>query len=291
MAHTHPEIQYLELLRDILDRGIDKPNRTGVDTRAIFGRTMRFNMADGFPALTTKKLYFDMVVGELIGFIRGYQNASEFRELGVRIWDKDANENPQWLRNPSRKGEDDLGRIYGAQWRGWMSPDGSAVDQLQNVIDRLGENPNDRRLVVTAWNPGELDKMALPPCHMFFQLFTRGNTLDLMMYQRSCDTFLGVPFNIASYALLLHMIAHVTGYAPGEFTHVLGDTHIYHNHLDQVKEQLTREPLPLPRLWLDPRIKSIDDFTPESIKLINYNHHDPIKAKLNVGQEEKDGEE
>lgn len=286
----HPEQQYLDLLQDILENGIDKPNRTGVDTRALFGRTMRFSLEDGFPAITTKKLFFTMVAGELLGFLRGYDNAADFRDLGVTVWDGDANENPQWVSNPNRKGKDDLGRIYGAQWRSWTSPNGKATDQLQHVIDGIKNSPNSRRLVVTAWNPGELNQMALPPCHMFFQFFTRGDKLDMSMYQRSCDTFLGVPFNIASYALLLSMVAHVTGYKPGEFVHVLGDTHLYHNHFEQVKEQLAREPLALPQLWLNPEVTNIDDFTPEDIKLVRYEHHPPIKAKLNVGQDAKEDE-
>ncbi|MDX1607896.1 MAG: thymidylate synthase [Candidatus Spechtbacterales bacterium] len=295
----HPEKQYLDLLDIIMKDGDDRPVRNG-HTRAIFGAWMRFDMSKGFPALTTKKLAFNAVKGELIGFIRGVDNAADFRELGVRIWDANANENEQWLNNPNRRGQDDLGRIYGVQWRNWRSVklvprkilgirlpsfrvEIKTIDQLKEVIEGIKNSPFSRRHIVSAWNPGELDQMALPPCHMEFQFFVRSTGhLDLMMKQRSCDMFLGVPFNIASYSLLLHMVAQVTGYEPGEFIHYLGDAHIYHNHFEQVREQLERQPMELPKLWLNPDITDIDDFKPEDIKLVDYEHHPAIRAEMNV---------
>jgi len=293
------EYQYLELLDKILKEGTNKENRTGVDTRAIFGQTMRFDMSEGFPALTTKKLFWVPVVGELLGFLAGYDSAADFRKLGCKIWDANANENQWWLNNPHRTGEDHLGRIYGVQWRRWQGVDGSFYDQIKDVIDKIKNNPTDRRMVVTAWNPAEVAQMALPPCHMFFQFYVADGKLSMSMYQRSCDTFLGVPFNIASYSLLLHLVAHVTKLEPGEFVHILGDTHIYHNHFEQVKEQLQREPFPAPSLWISPEIKDIDDFhkavteaidageTPTDaiakvIRLENYKHHPAIKAPMAV---------
>jgi len=305
--------QYQDILRTIMETGQDTENRTGVKTRKLFGCPMRFNMADGFPATTTKKLAFNTVKGELIGFIRGLDNAADFRELGVKIWDANANENHQWLENPEREGEDDLGRIYGVQWRNWRHPDWSGkdkqrgrrvwTDQLSNVVEGIKTtvmDPSDsisRRLIVTAWNPAEIDQMALPPCHMFFQYNVRTTQknphskpfLDLLMYQRSCDMFLGVPFNIASYALLLKMTAQVTGTVAGELIHVLGDAHIYHNHFDQVEEVLSREPLPLPKLWLNPNVVptldfdcDLERFDPSYIKLVDYDHHGTIKAEMAV---------
>ncbi len=296
--------QYHEILQEIMETGQDTENRTGVKTRKIFGCQMRFNMLDGFPATTTKKLAFNTVKGELIGFLNGCDSAEEFRELGVKIWDANANENQQWLENPNRKGEDDLGRIYGVQWRNWRHPDWSGkdkqrgrrvwTDQISNVVEHIKDTREDpsvsvaRRLIVTAWNPAEIDEMALPPCHMFFQYNVRrpadgpGPYLDLLMYQRSCDMFLGVPFNIASYSMLLNMTAQVTRCIPGELVHVLGDDHIYHNHFNQVEELLSRTCLPLPKLDIDPSIENIDDFRPGHIWLRDYNFHPPIKAEMAV---------
>ena len=271
--------QYLDLLQDVLENGDDRASRTGVDTRNVFGRTMRFRMQDGFPAVTTKKLAFNAVKGELIWFLSGSSDVKELQKLGCHIWDENA-EADYW--KPKARFGGDLGRVYGVQWRSWQGPDGKIVDQIANIIERIKTNPTDRRLVVTAWNPGELDQMALPPCHMFFQFFVRQGKLSVAMYQRSCDMFLGVPFNIVSYSLLLHMVAQVTELEPDEFIFDLGDTHIYHNHFDQVKEQLGREPYLLPKLWLNPEIKDIDQFTIDDIKLIDYQCHPSIKAPMAV---------
>lgn len=271
--------QYLEALNYVMKNGIDKPNRTGIYTRACFGYMMRFNMADGFPAVTTKKLVFKSVKAELLWFISGSSDVGDLQKLGSHIWDANA-EASYW--KPKARFPGDLGRIYGVQWRSWQTPDGQKIDQLKQAIEKIKNNPNDRRIIVSAWNPGELEQMALPPCHTFFQFFVVRNKLSLLMYQRSCDMFLGVPFNIASYSLLLHMVAQVTNTQPAEFIHVLGDMHIYHNHFQQVKQQLARKPYPLPRLWLNPKIKDIDKFTMEDIKLIDYKHHPPIKAPMAV---------
>ena len=271
--------QYLDLLKDVLENGDDRMDRTGVGTRAVFRRTMRFRMADGFPAVTTKKLAFNAVKGELIWFLSGSSDVKELQKLGCHIWDENA-ESDYW--KPKARFEGDLGRVYGVQWRSWQGPDGTIVDQIANVIERIKTNPTDRRLVVTAWNPGELDQMALPPCHMFFQFFVKQGKLSVAMYQRSCDMFLGVPFNIASYALLLHMVAQVTGLETDEFVHDLGDAHIYQSHFEQVKEQLQREPYPLPRLRLNPEIKEIDKFTMDDIELVDYQCHPGIKASMAV---------
>ncbi len=271
--------QYLEALDHIMRKGDDREDRTGVGTRALFGMQMRFDMSDGFPAVTTKKLAFKMVKAELLWFIRGSRDVKELHEMGCHIWD--ANINADYWKNKAEF-EGDAGRIYGVQWRDWRNPEGEPVDQLRNVIDSLKGNPFSRRHMVSAWNPGELDRMALPPCHVFFQFFVAKNKLSLQMYQRSCDMFLGVPFNIASYSLLLHMVSQVTGYEPGEFVHVLGDAHIYHNHFRQVEEQLQREPLELPSLALNEKVRDIDDFKMEDIELKNYCHHPPIKAKMAV---------
>ena len=271
--------QYLDALRQVLETGTDKKDRTGTGTRAVFGMQMRYNMEDGFPAITTKKLAFNSMKAELLWFIKGSSDNNELLKLGSKIWDANANAD-YW--KPKAKFPGDLGRIYGVQWRKWKNPDGKEVDQLANAIELIKKNPTSRRIIVNAWNPGELEQMALPPCHTFFQFFVANNKLSLQMYQRSCDMFLGVPFNIASYSLLLHMIAQVTNLQPGEFVHTLGDTHIYHNHFSQVKEQLTRKPLPLPQLKLNPTIKNIDDFKMEDIELINYEHHPSIKAPMAV---------
>ncbi|OHA63910.1 MAG: thymidylate synthase [Candidatus Wildermuthbacteria bacterium RIFCSPLOWO2_01_FULL_48_29] len=270
---------YLDLLQDVLESGVDKPNRTGIDQRTVFGRQMRFNMADGFPAITTKKLAFNAVKAELLWFLSGSSDVKDLQKLGCHIWDANAQAD-YW--KPKARFEGDLGRVYGVQWRSWNAPGGKTIDQIKEVIEKIKINPNDRRLLVSAWNPGELDQMALPPCHVFFQFFVSEGQLSLQMYQRSCDMFLGVPFNIASYALLLHMIAQVTNLKPGEFIHILGDTHIYHNHFDQVKEQLKRTPYPLPTLSLNPQVKDIDEFGMDDIQLRNYQHHPALKAEMAV---------
>jgi thymidylate synthase len=272
--------QYLDLLKKIMDEGVDREDRTGVGSRAIFGQTMRFDMKDGFPAVTTKKLAFETMKAELIWFLSGSSDNKKLNEMGCHIWDGNANAD-YW--KPKAKFEGDLGRVYGVQWRNWRSPYTDVpIDQISNAIEQLKKNPGDRRIIVTAWNPAELDMMALPPCHMFFHFFSVQGKLSLLMYQRSCDTFLGVPFNIASYSLLLHMVAQVTKLEPWEFVHVLGDTHIYLNHFEQVKEQLAREPYPLPKIWLNPEVENIYDFKMEDIKLIDYKYHPTIKAPMAV---------
>ena len=279
--------QYLDALKYILDNGVDKQSRTGIRTRALFGMQLRFNMEDGFPAVTTKKLQWKSVVSELLWFIEGSNDERRLAEIihGTR----DSSKTTIWTANaqadywkPKARFDGDLGRIYGVQWRKWKTPDGREIDQLAEAIKLIKENPTSRRIIVTAWNPGELQEMALPPCHAFFQFFVAKNKLSLLMYQRSCDMFLGVPFNIASYSLLLHMVAQVTGLKPAEFVHVLADAHIYHNHFEQVKEQLTRKPFPLPKLWLNTEIKNIDDFKMEDIQLENYQYHPAIKAEMAV---------
>ena len=279
--------QYLVALRHILENGTDRQSRTGISTRAVFGMQMRFNMRDGFPAVTTKKLPWKSVASELLWFIEGSDDERRLAEIlhGTRdkskttIWTANA-ESDYW--SPKAKFHGHLGRIYGVQWRRWKSSDGKETDQLANAIKMIKENPTSRRIIVTAWNPGELEWMALPPCHAFFQFFVADGKLSLQMYQRSCDMFLGVPFNIASYSLLLHMVAQVTGLKPGEFIHTLADSHIYHNHFEQVKEQLKRKPFPLPNLLLNPEIKNIDDFRMGDIELENYEFHPAIKAEMAV---------
>ncbi len=273
--------QYLKLLKKVMDEGSDRDTRNG-KTRALFAQTMRFDVADSFPAMTTKKLAWKAVKSELLWFIEGSNDDNRLKELNGSertIWTDNA-EADYW--KPKAKFPGDLGRIYGVQWRKWQAPGGKVVDQLADVIERIKTNPTDRRLIISAWNPGELDQMALPPCHMFMQFFVDSDKLSLFMHQRSCDVFLGVPFNIASYSLLLYMVAQVTGLKAHEFVHSLGDTHIYHDHFDAVKEQLAREPLPLPTLKLNPSKKNIDDFTMEDIELENYQSHPPIKAKMAV---------
>ena len=279
--------QYLDALRHILENGIDRQSRTGISTRAVFGMQLRFSMEDGFPAVTTKKLPWKSVASELLWFIEGSDDERRLAEIlhGTRdkekttIWTANA-EADYW--KPKAKFQGDLGRIYGVQWRRWKAPDGTETDQLANAIKMIKENPTSRRIIVTAWNPGELNEMALPPCHAFFQFFVANNKLSLQMYQRSCDMFLGVPFNIASYSLLLHMVAQVTNLKPGEFIDTLADSHIYHNHFEQVKEQLSRKPFPLPTLWLNPEIRNIDDFKMEDIRLNDYQCHSAIKAPMAV---------
>jgi len=271
--------QYLTALRSVYREGVDRPTRTGISERALFGMQIRYAMADGFPAVTTKKLAFESVKAELLWFLKGNSDVKELQKMGSHIWDANANA-PYWKSKARFEG--DLGRIYGVQWRNWKTPEGKEIDQLASIVERIRTQPHDRRLIVSAWNPGELDNMALPPCHVLFQFFVNRGTLSLQMYQRSADMFLGVPFNIASYALLLHMVAQVTGLRAGEFIHSIGDAHIYLNHLEQVKEQLKRRPYPLPQLCLNPEIKNIDAFTMEDITLLHYMHHPSIKAPMAV---------
>jgi len=272
--------QYIDALKFVLETGVDRPDRTGVGSKAVFGLPMRFNMNDGFPVVTTKKLAFRSLTAELLWFLKGSSDVKELQELGSHIWDANA-EADYW--KPKAKFEGDLGRIYGVQWRKWKSPySNEPIDQIANVIKQLKENPHDRRMIVSAWNPAELSMMALPPCHLLFHFFSVNRKLSLFMYQRSCDMFLGVPFNIASYSLLLHMVAQVVGLEPWEFVHTLGDAHIYLNHFNQVKEQIKRELMPLPKLWLNPEIKNIDDFKMEDIKLVDYNYHPSIRAEMAI---------
>lgn len=271
--------QYINALKYILKNGDERIDRTNVGTKAVFGMQFRYDLAKGFPAVTTKKLAFNAVKAELIWFLSGSSDNNELQKMGCHIWDANANAD-YW--KPKAKFAGDLGRVYGVQWRTWQKPNGETIDQINNVIKKIKTDPTDRRLIVSAWNPGELDQMALPPCHILFQFFVADNKLSLQMYQRSCDMFLGVPFNIASYALLLAMVAKETGYETGDFVHTLGDAHIYKNHIEQVKEQVTRKPYPLPKLWLNPEIKSIFDYKMEDIKLIDYQFHPPIKAKMAV---------
>ena len=264
-----------------MDHGHDREGRNGF-TRSLFGLQMRFNLEDGFPATTTKKLAFKAVKGELLWFIEGSSDDNRLKELmgsDKTIWTANA-QSDYWRDKAAFEG--DLGRIYGVQWRYWRSPENKEIDQLRQIIDRIQTNPYDRRLIVSAWNPGEIEQMALPPCHVLYQFYVHDKKLSLHMYQRSCDMFLGVPFNIASYSLLLSMIAQVTNLEPYEFVHTLGDAHIYHDHFDQVHEQLSRTPLALPQLWLNPDITSIDDFTMDDIRLENYEHQGLIKAEMAV---------
>lgn len=273
--------QYNDVLKRILTEGVDRQGRNGM-TRALFAIQIRFDMADGFPAVTTKKLAFNAVKGELLWFIEGSGDDNRLKEImgtDKTIWTDNAN-SEYWL--PKAKFPGDLGRIYGMQWRKWIGPDGKRVDQLQQLVDKLKRDPNDRRLIVSAWNPGELDKMALPPCHMMFQCFSANGKLSMHMVQRSCDMFLGVPFNIASYALLLHMICQVTAMTPGELILTLNDAYIYHDHFDAVNEQLKREPMPLCKLWLNTSIRDVDFFAMDDIRLIDYKSHPSIKAKMLV---------
>ncbi|MBQ8098385.1 MAG: thymidylate synthase [Bacteroidaceae bacterium] len=262
--------QYLDLCQRILSEGVEKHDRTGTGTISVFGHQMRFSLDDGFPLLTTKKLHLKSIIYELLWFLQGNTNVKWLQERGVRIWnewaDKDGN----------------LGHIYGYQWRSWPDYKGGTIDQIQQAIDQIKHNPDSRRIIVNAWNVGDLENMNLPPCHMFFQFYVAQGRLSLQMYQRSADTFLGVPFNIASYALLLQMMAQVTGLKAGEFVHTMGDTHIYLNHIDQVKLQLTREPRPLPTMKINPNVKSIFDFQYEDFELENYDPWPHIPGKVSV---------
>ncbi len=259
--------QYLDMLRYVLENGVDKMDRTGVGTRSVFGQQMRFDLSKGFPLMTTKKMHLKSIIHELLWFIKGDTNVKYLQDNGVRIWNEWADENG------------DLGPIYGSQWRNW---NGEGIDQLAQVVDKLKNNPNDRRMIVSAWNVSKIPEMHLPPCHMMFQFYVANGKLSCMLYQRSCDMFLGVPFNIASYALLTMMLAQVCNLEPGEFVHTLGDTHIYHNHFEQVKEQLRREPLPLPTMKLNPQVKDINDFKYEDFTLENYECYGAIKAQVAV---------
>ena len=262
--------QYLDLLNRILTEGVEKGDRTGTGTLSIFGNQMRFNLDEGFPLLTTKKLHLKSIIYELLWFLKGDTNVKYLQEHGVRIWNEWADENG------------DLGPVYGHQWRAWPDGKGGSIDQIKNVIDTIKNNPNSRRMIVTAWNPAEVDVMALPPCHCLFQFYVANGRLSLQLYQRSADTFLGVPFNIASYALLLMMMAQVTGLKAGEFIHTTGDTHLYLNHLEQAKLQLTREPRPLPKMHLNPDVKDLFDFQYEDFELTDYHPWPHIQADVSV---------
>mgnify|MGYP000778198533 CR=1 FL=1 len=262
--------QYLDLLRHILDNGVDKNDRTGTGTRSVFGYQMRFNLADGFPLLTTKKLHLKSIIYELLWFLRGDTNARYLQEHGVRIWN-------EWA-DP----DGNLGHIYGYQWRSWPDYRGGSIDQIAEAVKTIKENPDSRRIIVSAWNVADLPNMNLPPCHAFFQFYVADGRLSLQLYQRSADSFLGVPFNIASYALLLMMMAQVTGLEAGDFVHTLGDAHIYHNHLEQVREQLSREPRALPRMTLNKDVKDIFGFDYDDFMLTDYNPHPHIKAQVSV---------
>jgi len=291
--------QYLDILRKAMDSGVDRDDRTGTGTRAIFGEVMRFRMSEGFPAITTKRLAFRAVLAELLWFIAGSSDVNELHALGVKIWDGNAYA-PYWVERARFEG--DAGRNYGQQWRDWIAPDGRRVDQLADVVRSIRERPASRRHLVTAWNPGELDQTSLPACHALFQFFVADGRLSLMMYQRSCDLFLGVPFNMAEYAVLLHLIAQITALEPHEFVHVLADAHVYRDHFEAAREQLEREPFPTPTLWLDPSLRDLDAVTARYheilsrgrageppgplldgiARLVGYQSHSTIKAKMAV---------
>ena len=262
--------QYLTLLRRILDEGATKTDRTGTGTKSVFGHQMRFDLSEGFPLLTTKKLHLKSIIYELLWFLNGDTNVKYLQEHGVRIWNEWADENG------------DLGPVYGHQWRSWPNYKGGTIDQIQNVLDMIKNHPDSRRMLVSAWNPAEVDEMALPPCHCLFQFYVADGRLSLQLYQRSADTFLGVPFNIASYALLLLMMAQVTGLQPGEFIHTTGDTHLYLNHLEQAQLQLTRTPRPLPRMKINPDVKDLFSFQYEDFELEGYDPWPHIAAKVSV---------
>ena len=262
--------QYLDLLDRIMREGVTKSDRTGTGTRSIFGHQMRFDLDDGFPLLTTKKLHLKSIIYELLWFLRGDTNVRWLQEHGVRIWNEWADENGE------------LGPVYGHQWRSWPDYSGGTIDQISNVVNQIRHNPDSRRMIVSAWNVAEVDKMALPPCHTMFQFYVADGRLSLQLYQRSADTFLGVPFNIASYALLLQMMAQVTGLKPGEFIHTTGDTHIYLNHIEQVQLQLSREPRPLPVMHINPDVKELEDFRYEDFILEGYNPWPHIAGKVSV---------
>ena len=262
--------QYLELLRYVIDKGVEKEDRTGTGTYSVFGYQMRFDLADGFPLLTTKKLHLKSIIHELLWFLKGDTNIAYLQENGVSIWDQWADQNG------------DLGPVYGAQWRNWSCADGKSIDQITTLIEGLKADPLSRRHIVSAWNVGALGSMALPPCHAFFQFYVAQNRLSCQLYQRSADVFLGVPFNIASYALLLLMVAQVTGYQAGEFVHTFGDVHLYKNHVEQANQQLERTPFELPKMHINPQVNSIFDFVYEDFELQNYQSHGHIPAPVAV---------
>jgi thymidylate synthase len=262
--------QYLDLLNHVLEHGDKKEDRTGTGTISVFGYQMRFDLSEKFPLLTTKKVHLKSVIHELLWFLKGSTNIGYLKENGVSIWDEWADENG------------DLGPVYGSQWRSWQTSDGRTIDQISNLIENIKNNPDSRRLIVSAWNVGEVDKMKLPPCHCFFQFYIANDKLSCQLYQRSADIFLGVPFNIASYALLTLMIAQVTNLAPGEFVHTLGDAHIYSNHIEQVKQQLSREAKDLPIMKINPHVKDIFSFKYDDFEILNYDPHPLIKAPVAV---------
>ena len=262
--------QYLDLLREVLEEGVVRDDRTGTGTRSVFGRQLRCDLADGFPVLTTKRLHLRSIIVELLWFLRGDTNVDYLHRHGVSIWDEWADEHG------------DLGPVYGSQWRSWPTRDGGSIDQIAAVVERIRSEPTSRRLIVSAWNVAEVDSMALPPCHALFQFYVAGGRLSCQLYQRSGDLFLGVPFNIASYSLLLMMVAQACGLEAGEFVHTFGDAHLYSNHVDQAREQLTREPRPLPRMRLNPDVGSVFDFTLDDFELVGYEPHPPIRAPIAV---------
>jgi len=262
--------QYLDLLQYVLDHGVQRQDRTGTGTLSVFGYQMRFDLSQGFPLLTTKKLHTRSIIYELLWFLRGESNIRYLKEHNVSIWD-------EWA-----DADGELGPVYGVQWRSWQAADGRTIDQIARLIDKIKHDPDSRRLVINAWNVGEVDKMALPPCHVLFQFYVADGKLSCQMYQRSADVFLGVPFNIASYSLLLMMIAQVCGLQPGDFVHTLGDTHLYLNHLEQARTQLTRQPFPLPQMLINPGVNSIFDFDYPDFKLEGYQAHPHIKAEISV---------
>ena len=268
--HTNPMKQYLTLMQHVLNTGAVKEDRTGTGTRSVFGYQMRFDLSEGFPLVTTKKCHLRSIIHELLWFIKGDTNIKYLKDNGVRIWDDWADENG------------DLGPVYGEQWRSWKTADGQTIDQLSNVIDQIKSNPDSRRLLVVAFNPGVVDQMALPPCHAFFQFYVANGKLSCQLYQRSADIFLGVPFNIASYALLTMMIAQVCDLEVGDFVHTLGDAHLYSNHIDQTNEQLSRKAFPLPQMKINPDVKSIFDFTGDDFELVGYEAHPHIKGAVAV---------
>lgn len=261
---------YLDLMQHVLAHGNDKSDRTGTGTRSVFGYQMRFNLADGFPVLTTKKLHLKSIIHELLWFLQGDTNIRYLQENGVKIWDEWADENGN------------LGRVYGAQWRSWHGANGETIDQIANLVEQIKRNPDSRRLIVSAWNPAEVDDMALPPCHALFQFYVADGKLSCQLYQRSADIFLGVPFNIASYALLTMMLAQVCGLQAGEFVHTLGDAHLYRNHLEQAQLQLSREPRSLPKMRINPNVQDIFAFTFDDFELVDYDPHPHIKADVSV---------